>query len=408
MFVELGQQLLLPLGELLWRLDQHLYVHVAVLARAQHRHSLRGETKPATRLRSFRNFNLGLPAINGRYVERTAERSRHHGDRDTAMQVGAIALEELVRRKREEDVEVTVRPAAHAGLTLASEANARAILDTRRHVHRERALARDAAGARAVRTWIVDHLAAALTGHAGALECEEALLVPHLSGAAAGRTGLGLGAGLRAGAGAHLTGDGRRNAHLRGLAAVSLLERDLHVVAQVGATLAATAIAAPAAHPEQVFEDIREGGAEIGAEARALSAPALLEGRMAEAVIRRAFLLILEDVVGLVDLLELRLAILAAWIAVRMPLHRQLAIGGLQFAVARGAGHFQQFVIIGLGHAFRGVRSKQPRPCAGRGCLSVQLIRSPSPFETACGLLRMRVMRDSEIKPISSCRRPPR
>src|SRR4029077_504131 len=118
--------------------------------------------------------------------------------RHAAMQVGAVALEERVRREGEEDVEVALPAATHAGLALAGEANARAVLDASRHVDRERALARDAAGAGTVRTRIVDDLAAALTGNAGALQREEALGVTHLAGTAAGRAGLRLGARLRA------------------------------------------------------------------------------------------------------------------------------------------------------------------------------------------------------------------
>ena len=48
---------------------------------------------------------------------------------------------------------------------------------------------------------------------------------------------------------------------------------------------------------------------------------------MAEAVVGGALLLVLQDVVGLVDFLELCLAVLVAGIAVGVPLHRELAIG---------------------------------------------------------------------------------
>src|ERR1043165_7976589 len=183
------------------------------------------------------------------------------------MQVGAVALEKRMRRDREEDVEVALRAAAQARFAFAGQPDARAVLDAGRHVDRKRALARDAARARAVRAWIVDHLAAALAGDAGALEREEALRVAHLAGALAGRAGLWLGAGLGARAGARLAGDRGRDAHLRGLAGERLLERDLHVVAQIRAALASAAAPPPAAHPEQVFEDVREARGEVRAEA---------------------------------------------------------------------------------------------------------------------------------------------
>ncbi len=57
----------------------------------------------------------------------------------------------------------------------------------------------------------------------------------HAASAVAGGAGRRLGAGLGAGARAVVAGDRGRHADLRGLAGKGLLERDLHVVAQVGA-----------------------------------------------------------------------------------------------------------------------------------------------------------------------------
>ena len=69
-----------------------------------------------------------------------AERRRRHRDRHAAEDVGAVALEELVRLDRQEDVEVAGRAAAQAGLALAGQADAGAVLDARRDVDRQRAL----------------------------------------------------------------------------------------------------------------------------------------------------------------------------------------------------------------------------------------------------------------------------
>ena len=106
------------------------------------------------------------------------------------MQVGAVALEERMRRERQKNIEVAGRPAPHPGLAFAGEPDAGAVLDARRDVDRERALARDAARARAGRARIVDHLAAALAGRAGALEREEALGMADAAGAGAVAAGL--------------------------------------------------------------------------------------------------------------------------------------------------------------------------------------------------------------------------
>src|SRR5215212_7835560 len=111
--------------------------------------------------------------------------------------------------------------------------------------------------------------------------------------AAAGSAGLGFGAGLGARSGAFFAGNRRREPHLGGLAAIGLLQRDLHVVAEVGATFAAVAATAPtAAHAEQIVENVREGGRKIGAETGA-SAAALLERRVAEAIIGGPFVAVL-------------------------------------------------------------------------------------------------------------------
>ena len=91
---------------------------------------------------------------------------------------------------------------------------------------------------------------------------------------------------------------------------------------------------ARAAHAEDALEDVGEGRAEIGAEAVRAAADALLEGGVAEAVVGGALVAVLQDVIGLVDFLELGLAILVAGIAVGMKLHGELAIRGLHVGLA--------------------------------------------------------------------------
>ena len=227
-----------------------------------------------------------------------------------------------------------------------------------RDIDRERALAGRPAETAAGGAGTVDHLAAAVTGRAGALQGEEALGVADLALAAAGGAHLRLGAGLGAAAGAGFAGDRGRNPDLGVLAAIGLFEGELHVVAQVGAALAARAAAAApaagAAHAEEVVEDIGEGGGEIGAEA--VAAAALLEGGVAEAVIGGALVAVLEHLVGLVDFLEAMLAVAVAGILVRMQLHRELAIGALEIGIGRYALDSQHLVVTALGHG----RSPQP------------------------------------------------
>src|SRR5262249_60728041 len=118
--------------------------------------------------------------------------------------------------------------------------------------------------------------------------------------AAAAWTGLRPGAGLRARAGAGLAGDRGRDAHLRGLAGIGLFQADLHVVAQVGATLAAATASAPAAaHAEEIVDNVGEGRGHV-AEAAAGAPGTVLERGVTKAVIGRALVAVLEHFVGFV------------------------------------------------------------------------------------------------------------
>ena len=60
------------------------------------------------------------------------------------------------------------------------------------------------------------------------------------------------------------------------------------------------------------------------------AAAALLEGGMAEPIVGRALLRVGEVLIGLVELLEPRLGILVAGVAVWVTLHRRLSEGGFQ------------------------------------------------------------------------------
>ena len=89
-------------------------------------------------------MRAALPSSVGTSM-RAAERRLHHRDRHAAMHVGPFALEQPVAAHRQEDVEIAGRPAARAGLALAAEADARAVLDAGRDVDLERLLAPHAA-----------------------------------------------------------------------------------------------------------------------------------------------------------------------------------------------------------------------------------------------------------------------
>src|SRR5882724_1141705 len=269
------------------------------------------------------NGDLDAAAVDARNFDGAAERSRGYRQRHATMQVGALALEQRVGRQRQEDVEIARRCAVHADLALAGQPDAGAVLDPGRDVHREVLLLAHAAGAVAALAGLLDDFAGATAGMAGALDGEEALTGPHPPGATAGGAGRGLGALLAA---APLAGPaGGRAWHANGilLAGERLLQRDRHVVAQIGAAPARLA-AAPASGElaEHLLEDVGEAaGVEFEAAEAARARIAVLERGMTVAVIGGALLIILEDVVGFVDFLELVLGRLVALIAVRVEFH---------------------------------------------------------------------------------------
>src|SRR5258708_6415558 len=113
------------------------------------------------------------------------------------MQIGAIALEELVVRQRQENIEIAGRATADAGLAFTGEPDPRAVFDALRDVDRQGAVARHPSRSCAGRTGVFDHLAAALAAGAGPLQREETLGLPHPPLPASHRPGLWLVAGLR-------------------------------------------------------------------------------------------------------------------------------------------------------------------------------------------------------------------
>ena len=141
-----------------------------------------------------------------------------------------------------------------------------------------------------------------------------------------------------------------------------VLQRDLQIIAQVGAAPRLRPAAA-AAHElaEHALEDVGEA-AEVLRPCAALP----LEGGVAEAVVGSALLRVLKDLIGFADRLELAFGILAPAVLVRVILHRKLAVRRLDRRIVRAALAFEQLVIIdGGGHS--GPRTKQPPPSREQG-----------------------------------------
>src|SRR5262249_29670207 len=161
---EFVQQFTLSLAEFLRRLDQNLNVHIAGLFGAQHRHALALKAEAPPRLGAFRYLHATMVAVDGRHFDLAAQRRKDHGDRHSAVQMGAPRGKEGWGADGEKNVDPPGRPPAPARLAFAREPYAGAILDARGDVDRERALARHPPGARAGWAGVVDDLSAALAG----------------------------------------------------------------------------------------------------------------------------------------------------------------------------------------------------------------------------------------------------
>src|SRR5690606_13181743 len=221
-----------------------------------------------------------------------------------------LALEHRVRPHRDEDVEIARRGAVRAGLALAGQADAGAVVDPRRDLDAELLDPVDPslAAARAARA--LDHLAAAVAARARLLDDEEALLRADLAVATAQLAAAARGAGLGALPPARLAGDRNLDLDLGRLAVERLLEADLHVVAQVRPAPRARAPAAAEGAAEDRLEDVADV-AEVG------MLPATLgERRVTVAVVGGALLRVLEAFVRGADRLELVLVVLAPAVAV--------------------------------------------------------------------------------------------
>ncbi len=127
-----------------------------------------------------------------------------------------------------------------------------------------------------------------------------------------------------------------------------LLERDLEVVAQVGA--AEHARAAGAAAAEDLAEDVAEDVAEAAGLARA-HARLRVDAGVAELVVGGALGGLAEHLVGLFRLLEVVLGARILRIAVRMPFHGEAPVGLLQVVFRGIAVDAQHFVVIALRHS---------------------------------------------------------
>ena len=266
----------------------------------------------------------------------------------------------------DEDVEVARRRAHRACLALARQADAGAAVHARRDFDFEHLFLVDPAFALAGPAGLFQHLAAAVAVVARAFDHEQALLRADLAVTAAQFAAALARAGLRARTSTGIAGCGNLDLDLRVLAVERFFQRHVHVVTQVcpaPSALAARSGTATEGAAENGFEDIAQV-AEVGTThaAGAAATHALLEGSMAVAIVCGAFLRVFQNLVGGTAGLEPAFGFGIARIAVRVILHRHLAIGGLDGRAVGIARHAQQFVEID----FSGRHSETLEPCRHR------------------------------------------
>ena len=133
-----------------------------------------------------------------------------------------------------------------------------------------------------------------------------------------------------------------RQLDLGGDACGGFLEGERHVVAQVGATLCAAASTATAAPSKQILEaeEIPKNVVEIleNSAVKTLTSACAGKARMTVGVVNLALLRIAQNAVGFGTFAKLNLRLgLIFGVAVRMPLQRRLAVGGLDFVNGGGS-----------------------------------------------------------------------
>ncbi len=338
-------------------LDHHVLIAAAILPEEGDAAAL--EAKGLARLGALGYLHVH-GAVQGRHLHRGAQRRLHEGDGHLHHHVIAAALEELVGLDGDIHVEIAVVPAVGARITAPLDPEPRALIHALRYGHIHLMPLSGMAGAMALLAGVLDNLARAAAAGAGGLVYDAAEggvlhLLAHARALAVrallcvrAALAMAFGALLRAGIGdLHLLAEGR------------LLEGKLQLVAEIRAPLRPNAArAAAAATAEEHVENIVEAAASAEASKATAKAPeaatassvathAVFKGSVAELVIGLLLLRILQDLVGLIDLLELLLGCLRVIaIEVRMILAGHFLVGLFYLRLARALLDAKDFIVI--------------------------------------------------------------
>lgn len=233
------------------------------------------------------------------------------------------------------------------GITVAAVENARALFDSGWNLYFERRFGRDGLLATALRAGILDHDSGAVADGTSARDAEEALLVAHLSAAVALFAGDGGFAGRCTSAMTLSAGFAMTYGYFLRYAEDGFFERESQIFTNIVSALCARATTARTkdiAKAKEVSEDVGEILEIRWIESA--EASGATDAGVAELVIARAFVGVAEHGVGFAALLEALLCVRIVRIAIRMVLHRELAIRTLDLDFGRGATYAEYLVVI--------------------------------------------------------------
>lgn len=328
----------------LWYGDFDFHVQIALPAGLEVRHAFADDAETGTTLRTSRDLELDL-FVKGLDLDGAAKSCDRKGDVYTLVEIIPVTLEVRIVFDVDVYVEIPLRTAALAGLTLAGDAHAHTGVSTGRDIHFDGLFHADRAGAAAFGAFIPDDLAAALTVLAGddIHHLSERTIPYHtlLSGTVAVGAGLNGGAWLSAGTVAMGTGIILRYGEFLLDTGRCFAKGDLHIIAEVSALLRAIAPSASAAgeHVENITH-VEAAKTALSTEtakaavARTAAASSLREGIVSELVILRSLVRIGENMVGFIDFLEFFFrGFWIVFIQIRMVLACQPAICFFYFIV---------------------------------------------------------------------------
>src|ERR1700756_1183313 len=328
---ELSEQFLLDTRQLLRSLHNHLHEQITPSVLVQERNPLVPHAELLPALRALGNLQLRV-SFESRNHDLRAQRCLRKRNRNLAAQVVPLAFEELVRFHSQHDVQIARRAAGASRVTLALVANPRSIFHARRNAYLDRVLALHASIAAACLARVRNHRSRSATNVTRPRNREESLLITNLP------SPLALLACRR-------TPSARRtypaaidaylhaaNRYFRLLTKDCLFEFNRLVKPQIAALLRARLSPAAATHveAEQVAKNIAQV-LEVNKRVAALRGAGYAS--VPKTVVCRALVGITQHLIRFAALFELLFRVVIARIAVRVILHRQLAIRGLQLLV---------------------------------------------------------------------------